>query len=866
MDICIKFMHNCFKKIIPVIILGIVISIPRPSYSVWGVGDIALDPIQDGSGIAQTVLQVEQVINQVQTVLKAFGLDVVIYKVSQKLSQKLLNKVLNKANGGADGEDSKLFVENFGKYFQDISKQQIGTFTNMLSNSTSPFAQSISMGISDTAGGDIGSSKSLLEAFSLNDVLPSGTKWQDAANDVSYAGSQGWDFYGSLAQPQNSPLGAAIIAQDDLAKKIQATQDTAKTELTSSGFKPAKEKSGLGSMFEGMGQESFSGSVNTDGNVKTPTKTTEDQAGQSVTETFDRLRNADSFGKIIFGTIQQMIGGLIEKGFSSLASDGGGPQKLYGGPKDLSAVLNSNASWSSAPEQIVDLRKELATAIEKTSIEVGILEKTINSIKEPINDRIVLDLEYCVPGPDSKWEQRLKDYQEASTKDTQERAGSDNAKGSNNAAALTIVRRQTQQAFIETRSLMANPFLNIPSATEMNSALREYYKLSNRFKSLFDSVIVKRQVLTNLQTLQAESIAFGKSANVVNNVPTELILFKSQWDKTLTSKKDALYQSITNDLKDLFPEYLDPNNPSQLKPLAANDPLTPENETDTDKLNRVLDHQWNKWETLVSEKNKQSVYAKYISSTRDISDSSSVQRSQLVLDGAEQQKEDLRKILNDCRRIRSYIVTPNASANDTAFIETLESERIALAFSGPSILSANENNIDFAKLNERIVREESDLPGLTDSSFSETAYYGKRLRDGDLGNRLQIPDLAKTPSDLILQDAKEDLYCRLTMYHLYYWAPSPTSASLTGEPIGCGPYKPDWVDSDSFLQNSLGGILDAVDTVTGINLDSSAAHAQSYRIVSPAATGEASGAKKKVKANWYHTNNAEILFSVSAIE
>lgn len=815
-------MKKFFTKLIATLVIGTIVVSPIHSYAFLGFGDISFDTIQDATGISQTLLDVEQVINTVQQVLKAFGLDVVIYKVSQKLSQKLLNKVLNKANGGADGEDSKLFVENFGKYFQDISKQQIGTFTNMLSNSTSPFAQSISMGISDTAGGDLGSSKSLLESFSLNDVLPSGTKWQDAANDVTYAGDKGWDFYGSLAQPQNSPLGAAIIAQDDLAKKIQQTQDTAKTELSSSGFKPDKAKSSLGGMFQNMGQESFSGSVNTDGDIKTPTKTTEDQSGQSVNETFDRLRNADSFGKILFGTIQQMVTGLIEKGFSSLASDGGAVQKPYGGPKDLNKVLNSSASWASAPEQVVDLRNELEVAIEKTSIEIKLLEDTIDSIKIPVNDGTVLDLEACIPGPDTNWDKRLQAYLEAQTKDTQERAGQDGAKGSNNANALNIIRRLTQVATIEEKGLVSNPFLNIPAAAEMQSALKEYYKLSGKFKPLFDQVVIKRQTLTNLQTLRAKAQAYGAQAN--NNVP--LVLFDTQWSKMTQAQKNQLYTSITPDLIANFPEYLNPSNQTQLAALPADDPATPDvNEKDDALKKRVYDVEWDKWETLVPDKTKQQLYAQFISLSRDISDSASVQRAQVSKDGAANQNEDLHKIKNDCLAIRAYVTQPNASANDTTFANSLSSERIKSAFSGPSILNAAANGTDFNKLNQRAVREQAELPGLTEgASFVAGADLGPALAADDIANKLQVPILAQTPQQVISQDSDQKLFCRLTVYHIWFWAPSPTDASLTGGPMGCNP-------QPGICHIGPGGYS-----------------------VCP---------EKKINPNWYHTNNAEILFDIS---
>lgn len=839
-------LNNAMKKFIThtilCLVMGAAILLPFRSYAIFGLGDIVSDFGVIPEEVVQTIGQVEQIINQVKSMLKEFGLDVVIYKVSQQMSQKLLNKVLNKANGGGDKADAKLFVENFGKYFQDISKQQLGAFTDQLSNSTSPFAQSISMGISDSAGGDQNASKSLLESFSLDKTLPDNTKWQDAAKDISLAGSQGWDFYGSLALPQNTPIGAGIIAQDELAKKILSTQETAKTELMSSGFKPDKEKSGLGSMFQNSGEESFS-NVNTDGDVKTPAKTNEDQSGQAVTETFDRLRNADSFGKIIFNTIQQMITGLVQKGFSSLSSDGGGTQKVYGGPRDVTKVMNStNASWTNVPQQVVDLRNNLDVGIQKTTLEIKYLEQTIDSVKKPVSDSssfstgytnvsgTILSLEVCIPGYDTGAHSRLLDYMSLQLKDTQQRSGKDNDKGTKNSNAMTQVRREVDQAIAESKALDSNPFLNIPAAQAMKSALTDYYKMARRFRGLINTLIVKRQTLNNLQVLRSQAQVLGTTAN--NNVP--LMLFDTQWnDPSMTqTKKNALYNSLKASIASSFPEYLvetgdikntidvtttQTTDVVSLAPLKSDDPTTPDiNERDQDMKKRIFDEQWNEWEAKVKDEDKQKIYSRFIGLTQDISDSGTVQNAQVLAESTADQYDELKKILTDCKSIRTYLTSnPNATSNDQAFIDTLQSERVRVAYSGPSILNAAANGVDFAKLNEKVVGDLNDSYGL------------------------QVPQLPKTAAEVINQDIQGGLFCRLTNYELFYWAPK----DLTGKPIGCGRGQPKFIKVAASPNY----------TFTGTDL---------IGIFAPDGDST-SGAAEEVKPTWYHTNNAEILFLVS---
>lgn len=818
---------NSKKIILSLILIGLV-SQPLRARAFWGIGDLVADPAAIAAEIEQVVADVTKISNLIQNTLKVFGLDVVIYKVSQQMSQKLLNKVLNKANGGASGDEPKLFIENFGQYFQDIANQQIGSFTNSLESSNNPFAQSIIVGISNQAKGllDSGGKSPSLDSFSLDKMLPEGVSWQDAAQDITQAGSKGWDFYGSLSMPQNSPLGSSMIAQDELVKKINNAKKTAETELKSSGFKPDKFDGAIESVLTGKGMESFS-NVNTDGKIKSPSETNLEQAKQSVNESFDRLRNADTFGKIIFNTITQMITGLIQKGFSSLKSDGGAVQKAYGGPKDVnSSAVATN--WTSAPQQVVDLRSSLDVSIKKTQIEIDSLEKTMASVKKPVDDGVRYDSEYihtrgtivsleaCIPGPDTGFEQRLLDYVTKQTKDTRTRGGRDNDSGSLNTDAYTKITKEVDQALLESKSLMSNPFLNIPAAGTMKAIVSEYYQTANKFKGLINNLIEKRQVLTTLQTIQAEARSFGTSANNGK----ELILSDTQWDKLIPQDKEDLYTALTPEIITDFPEYLvedydiektttsTESGIIKLRPIPKDDPVTPQNEYDDEMKKRIFDQQWNKWENIVDEKNKQALYARFISISRDISDSSSAQRAQTVAESAELQYEELKNALSDCISIRKHLLAnPQATATDPDFIKTLKSSRIRTAYSGPSILTARDNNVDFDKLNESIVGNEP----------------------------LQIMQLAKTASEVINQDEKDLLFCRLRLNELTYWAPK----KLTGDPIGCGHYRPNLL----IITNTSAPLPDPPGIIT-INYPAGGTSA------------------KAVNPTWYRTNNAEILFSV----
>lgn len=833
---------NFMKKISKFIVYGMVLSgilfltVPRPSQAIWGEGDTTFDPVQDASGITQTIGQVTQIINEVQLVLKAFGLDVVIYKVSQQLSQKLIAKVLNSQNGGASGDQEPNFIKNFGQYFENIAAQQTNQFTNSLINNTNnPFAKNLGVSYSNLSA----SNTNLLNTFSLNKIP--GVNWQQASGDVASAGNSGWDFYSQLALPQNTPVGSALIAKDQLTLQINQKLAAAKTELGSTGFTPAKGNCS-NSPDLGSGNNSGFGNIapciSSLTSIQTPSSLNQEQSNQSVVESFDRLRSADSFGKILFSTIEQIAEGLIKKGFSSLRSDGGAAQKLYGDPSDVAAIVNAqNGSWSSVPEQVVDLRNELDPAIQKVTDEITYINQTIDAIKQPLTGTVngetavVTKLEACVPGPDTGWQQRLQDYITSQTKDTQNRGGQDSDKGTNNTRALEIVRRETSQAVQEEQLLLSNPFLNIPAASEMNAALTEYYKTSAQFSELIDTLVTKRVVLSQLQIIRAEATALGAPG---------LVLFDQQYQALSPAQKSSLYTTLSPKILAAFPEYADPNNTSNLSALPADDPSTPTvDEHDVAMEKRILDEQWNEWETGIDPTKKQDLYAKYISVERDIPDSSTVLNEQTIKSQAQQRVLELKDILDDCRSIRTYVLNPT---DPTAFVATLKSDRIKTAFSGPSILTAAANGIDFNNLNQQIMPEQEDLPG-----FNSTD-------PGAL--QLQVTHLASNASDLLTQDNNQQLFCRLTNYELIYWTPSPSSASLTGLPIGCSPT----LTPDSL--NAIG--VYSVGNLTGQAQLGNNTHILGLNLAWGQSAYTADPTKARIlNPSWYRITPTEILFNMT---
>ena len=823
-------MNKRLKKICVLLaVLAITIGVPLRSAKAAGLP--VIDIVQKILSGSELGTQIVNTANSTMQVLKTFGLDQLAYTTAQAISKKLVTKILNQVNGGASGNQNSLFIKNFGAYFNNLGTQQVSAYTKVLNASGNPFAKSISQGISNqvAALSNPNDTSQGLNSFSLSKVLPSGVTWQTASTNIGAAGNQGWDFYSQLALPQNTPLGSAMIAQDQLAKNITSSQNNAKTQLTSSGFTPTTDSNG---------------------NIKTPAGINSQLAGLATSETFTRLDNANTFGKLISASLQQLASNLIAKGLSKLDPDGGAAQNPYGDPYDVSTVVNSGGSWASVPDQIVDFRNDLDSSTEQTALEIQYLQETVDSVKKPVSDGTVLALEECVPGPDTGWESRLNDYVDQQTKATQGRANDTGDKGAKNTNALADIQSDVSQAISEEEILAGNPYLNIPGASAMQTTLSNFYQTAFTFQGLIDIIITKEQLLDSLQVLSSQVVAEGTQANngtplmlldsqwnamtqaqkdalyanltpsIVANYPqyttdaadvatlavtagptTTLsplpsVLTDGEWNAMTQAQKDALYASLTSNIYQDFPQYDDTSSGTgELTPVSGDSDeetrVVQEQalERDATMKQRIFDEQWNQWETLVPDAQKQDLYAQYVSLSRTISDPGTVESEKAAANAADAMISQLGDTLSDCQAIRAHLIsTPNPVANDTAFISTLKSEAVRSTYAGPSILTASQNNIDFSTLNQRLV-------GGTGSGF---------------GSQLQVSSLAADVKSVLQQDGDGELFCRLMTYEQVYWEPQ----DLTGYPISC-----------SSPQVPIPGL------------------------------GEPS--------NWYHTNNGDILYSLT---
>lgn len=909
--------NHLHKIFIALLFLGTIS--PLQSQAFWGVGDTVTDIGANAQLAIINGTAANTTSNTTLSMVKEYVLDGLAYSIAQKLSQKLVAKVLNKVNGGASQNQTPNFITNFGQYFGDISGKQISEYTTNLYGSNNPFAKSISVGlVNATSGyGNTG-----LSGFSLDKILPSGVKWQDAATNISTAGNKGWDFYNELSKPENTPFGSAMIAQDQLTKKIQKAQDVARTELTSAGYKAQKVKAtifdnystdsgfyydkfkkglndaldkniaedkaraaaaanyspadttsltgeqaitlgsapsisafGSSSAWNSGGlvtNEDYSSVANLNKPIQAPQANVANQVNNSSEETKKRLQDADSFFKLVFSTLTQLVSGLIESGISKLTSDAGaGTQKTYGSATDAQkaavGVNGKRGSWLAGPEQIIDFRNEIENAINLTNLDLSYNQKTLDLIKAPVSglikdsngteyDEALQKLEQCIPGPDTGWEDRLQKYIVDQTKKTSNRA-SDDKKGKVNTDALNTLESQGGIAVQQENDILANPFFNIPNASAMQEIATSYYKNTKQFQSLFTALLEKKRLAVTLDSIKAQALAIEPS----------LILFEEQWNNLSQAQKDSAYQTASRKIvasfkattqpgsvagttvttipanSDFVDQYQDFQDPEKIKDLPVDDPDTPDvNERENEKKKRVLDEQWYEWENVIgSEDLRQNLYFKYTSNKENVPTSKLVQQSKNRFETVVQQNLDLANTLHDCKIIRT--ATQNYQQYDDAkwnqFKQTLLSSTRKSFLPYTSIIGVALGKSAIDTKFDTILLPLDEYPGGLMGNSPQTGIYmslSANYQDYPPMNNLQVP-VAKTPADVLIQDDQQKLFCRFQNYFLYYWGPE----DLTGNAIGCG--------GNQTIEMT----------------DQSISH------------------RSKSNPNWYRTNRAEIFYSLT---
>ena len=496
--------------------------------------------------------------------------------------------------------------------------------------------------------------------------------------------------------------------------------------------------------------EDYSGVNDVGANISTPAATTSETVNKSTQEAQSRLQNADSFFKLVFSTLTQLVGGLISKGLSSLHSDAGStPKYQYGSPASLSGNTNGQGqSWLAGPQTIIDFRNDLDIANQKTALDVQYNQNILNLLKAPVTGKVlnsaqiaagtpadqgtsdVLEkLEACIPGPDTGWETRLQQYTDAQLNATQKRSNGDSGDATNNARAYKIVEQQVQFAIEEADERINNPLLNMPAASDLGLIAQNFYSNTKKFQGIFTTLLLKRQISSQLSTLVVQAKSLMPS----------LVLFDDQWQKMTPAQRSSLYTTLSPAITTDFPDDYaitsvdaNGNQTTTLKALPASDPTNPNGDPrDIEMEKRVLDEEWHTWETSTSitEDQRQKLYATFASIQNNVTDAGSLQSTKSLMDTVAQQNTDLADALHDCLAIRT--ATQNYKQYTTqaawdAFKQTLYSTAVKAGFDpNDSIIALANGTItpDFSKEGDITLSLDKNAGDLPTGDFNDLAAY-----------------------------------------------------------------------------------------------------------------------------------------------
>jgi hypothetical protein len=134
----------------------------------------------------------------------------------------------------------------------------------------------------------------------------------------------------------------------------------------------------------------------------------------------DNLQNSDEIGEIAQIFIS-MAGTFLQSGLSSLRADFRRPSSPIGGPEQLVTSSGGNVNWTQAPTVVVDLRNEFGTALETTRQEIQLIQQynelLLGVTAAPTSGTparnfadITSTLDYCIPGPDFNYAERIESY------------------------------------------------------------------------------------------------------------------------------------------------------------------------------------------------------------------------------------------------------------------------------------------------------------------------------------------------------------------------------------------------------------------------------------------------------------------------
>lgn len=251
------------------------------------------------------------------TLMKDF-LGCIARTIARQALQKITSSVVDWINSGFDG--SPAIVQDYKQFFLSAADQALGEFIqgSDLSFLCSPFQSQVKVAIAQSyarpsagVGGGSGSGGTVGPSCTLSGVV--GNVDAFLQNGFSSGGWPGLLAY--TTEPTNNPYGAYMYGVQ-AANQIQAQAvQTARDELTFSGYKPYKE------LYDCKPTGGSTPDCKT--RIVTPTAAVEGIAQNTLDLPTAALNAAKNFDEIISALLTQLVNRAIYQGLSNLSGQNG---------------------------------------------------------------------------------------------------------------------------------------------------------------------------------------------------------------------------------------------------------------------------------------------------------------------------------------------------------------------------------------------------------------------------------------------------------------------------------------------------------------------------------------------------------------
>ena len=271
--------------------------------------------------------------------------DTVLNKIATAIAKQLLMEVTAQVvtwiNSGFDSDHDPAFIQNPTTFFENIGDQATGAFisqTGVLSSLCSPFSLQVRLAIAQQQrqNDDYGQNQ---YSCTLSTIIQNG---ENAASGASINGftagdfSQGgWPAFEALVtQPQNTPNGAYLTAEDQLQQQIAAQTTQKQNELNQgSGFlswescKPTNAANVTDEDSEAP-PDPYNIAAENDPNqtctIETPGSVISATLNKHLAVPTENLELANSINDIINAAFSELVVVALQKGLTSVTSSSNG--------------------------------------------------------------------------------------------------------------------------------------------------------------------------------------------------------------------------------------------------------------------------------------------------------------------------------------------------------------------------------------------------------------------------------------------------------------------------------------------------------------------------------------------------------------